>query len=104
MLPIPKFEIIGGCSSCTCTNVVSHATSAVLAVTCREFPQDKVARISKTEVAGSVQALADISALSNLAASLVLLLLRCADLREVDLDVGRELQRRSVERTCFLFG
>ena len=50
-----------------------------------------------------MQGLADISAFPELSAGLVLLLLRCANFVESNLDVRWELQGWPVERTRLLF-
>ena len=68
----------------------------------RKFPQDKVACIPQAEVATPVQAFANVSAFPDLPARLVFLFLGGAHLAEVDLDVGRKLKSRPVERPGFL--
>ena len=62
-----------------------------------KLPEHEIACIPQTEVARAMQAFADVAALADLAPSLVFLLLRRPDFAEVQLDVGRELQRWTVE-------
>lgn len=57
----------------------------------RELPQNEVAGVPQAEIARAVQTLANVAALADLATSPVLLLLRCTDFAEVDLDIRREL-------------
>ena len=51
-----------------------------------------------------MQTFADVASLANLAASFVLLFLRCPHFGEAYFDVGGKLQRRTVEGPSFLFG
>ena len=70
----------------------------------RKLPEHEVAGIPQAEVARAVQAFADVAALADLAPGFVFLLLRRPDFAEVQLDVGRELKRGTVERAGLLLG
>jgi hypothetical protein len=66
------------------------------------LPEDEVTRVLEAQVCRTMQPLADISALTNLAASLVLFLLCRTNLAKVDINVGWELQSGPVEGAGFL--
>jgi len=68
----------------------------------RKFPQDEVARVLQTQIARTVQAFTNISALADLTPSFVLLLFRRPHLTKVQLNVGRELESGPVEGASFL--
>ena len=72
--------------------------------TYRVFPKDKITGVTKTQIACPMKSLAHVSSLPNLPARFVLLFLGSPDLREVDLNVGGELQSRPVERARLLLG
>ena len=60
------------------------------------------ARVSETEVASHMQALANIAAFANLATRLVFLLFGRPDFAKANLDIRGKLKRRSMERAGFL--
>ena len=101
MLPMPTFEMTGGCSSCKVPPAAASSDPGLHSMqrnaTDRVFPQDKAARVLERDVLHPSQTFGPV-ALLDLVAELVLLLLR-TDLRERDGDVLRKLQRGSMERT-----
>lgn len=103
MLPIPKLGTMGGCSSFIGVSLHSAQTNGQ-DMTHRVFPKNKVAGILKRQIARPVETFTDVATLSNLPTSFILLLLRSPHFTEANFDVCGELQSRSVEGTCFLFG
>jgi len=101
ILPIPTFEMTGGCSSC------DRNRSGQLAVQChhklkdrsthRVLPKNEVASIFQSDIRHSSQSFCTLTLL-DLLTHLVLLLPR-SDLRESDRNVLRELHSRSMERS-----
>lgn len=57
----------------------------------RELPQNEVAGVAQAEIARAVQTFANVAALADLATRPVLLLLRCTNFTEVNLDIRWEL-------------
>ena len=88
MLPIPKLEIIGGCSSCKTLSAIGRKTTAF---SYREFPKHEVACVLQTQVVRAMQAFSHISALADFASSFVLFLLGRPDLTEMQFNVRWEL-------------
>jgi hypothetical protein len=106
VLPIPTFEMMGGCSSCNSSNVpisfsLRGTSKEEKTMTHRMFPQDEVARILQRDVLHPPHRLCSL-ALLDLATMLVLLLLR-PDLGERDRDVLRELESRTMKGTSVGF-
>lgn len=66
------------------------------------LPKDEVTGVLEAQVCRTMQPLADISALTNLAASFVLFLLCRTNLAKVDINVSWELQSGPVEGAGFL--
>ena len=68
-----------------------------------ELPENVIAGVLQAEISRPVKTFTNITTFPDLPTSLVFLLLRRPDFAEVQLDVGRELKRGTVERTGFLF-
>jgi len=100
---MPKFGIMGGCSSCNIVSRIQPPKNG-LGKTHRVFPKNKITGILECQIACLVESLADVATLPNLSPCFVLFLLRSSHFAKTNLDVGRELQSRSMEGTRFLFG
>lgn len=98
---MPKFEMIGGCSSWV-LQIQSDSCDGTWHGAYREFPEDKVARVPKAEITRPMQTLADVPTLAHLSSGLVFLCLGCPDLAEVDFNIRRELHSWPMERPGFL--
>lgn len=71
--------------------------------TYRELPEHITTCVSEGKVTRPPQTFSHIPSLSDLATSLVFLLLCGSDLVEPKLNVLRKLKGRTMERPCFLF-
>ena len=90
---MPKLGMIGGCSSCK----YGEHRQGPIEHTHRILPQNKIAGIAKAQVTRFMQAFTDITTFSQLSSSLVLLLLRSANLAKSQFDIRGKLKSGTVK-------
>jgi hypothetical protein len=88
---MPKFGTMGGCSSYIYKIVNSDHIKQGTKKTDGILPKDEVTSILEAQVRRTMQPLANITALTNLATGFILLLLCRTNLAKVDVNVGWEL-------------